>query len=490
MFMMSTGTKIPFIGRQNELKKLQDLFLIEKAKLVVIKGRRRVGKSRLIEEFAKNKRFLSFSGLAPVPGLKAQDQRDEFASQLCAHFGIPNLNFKNWTNGFNLLSKQLGSEPTIILFDEISWMGLKDPTFIPKLKTWWDLVLQQYSNVTLIFCGSISTWIEKNIINSTAFFGRIALTIDLSPLSIFESSQLLKAMGFKGSAYDIFKILSVTGGIPWYLEHISPFEMADANIKRLCFEKDGILTLEFDRIFHDLFNGHGSLYKKIVYILGSGMRNLSEIRKSLDYPFSGRLSTYIKNLITSGFVTQHYQWSLKSGRLNKQSLYRLSDPYARFFIKYIEPNLPKIEQNTFQDLSLNQLPGWDAMMGFQLESLLLKNRNLLIKTMGIQAGDILSDNPYIQYPTSRKKGCQIDYLIQTQTKNLFLCEFKFTRRELNSEIITSMQEKINRFSTPRGFAVVPVLFHLSGVTDTVYEQHFFYRIIDIADFLDPDKKND
>lgn len=86
------------------------------------------------------------------------------------------------------------------------------------------------------FSGSVSTWIEENILNSTAFFGRINVTITLSPLSIRESSQLLKANGYQGSAYDIYKLLGILGGVPWYLEQVREGVSADGLISELCFQ--------------------------------------------------------------------------------------------------------------------------------------------------------------------------------------------------------------------------------------------------------------
>ena len=476
-----------FIGRKNELKKLEDLNQSNRANLVVINGRRRIGKSRLAEEFAKNKVFLSFTGLAPIDHVNDQDQRDAFARQFASHFKLPPLTFSNWSDAFSHLSLHLTPSPTVILFDEISWMGTKDPTFLPKLKVWWDLELQKYPNVTLVLCGSVSTWIEENIIQSTAFFGRISLHLTLGDLSLPESYQFLKKEGFNQSTYDTFKVFSITGGVPWYLEQINSFQSVDENIKRLCFDKNGLLVREFDLIFHDLFSRRGTIYKKIVHLLSEGMRDLLQIRTALDYPPSGSLSDHLKALIISGFVTQHYTWSIKTGNLGRQSLYRLSDNYLRFYLKYIEPNLPKINKNSYQELSLRGLPGWDAMMDFQVETLLLSNRHLILKALNIHPQDIVADNPYLQRKTNRLKGCQIDYLIQTHTNNLFICEFKFSRREINLDIIESVQNKIKRFSVPRGFGISPVLLHFGGVTDAIHNQKYFYRIIDIADFLEKQK---
>lgn len=471
----------PFVGRDHELQRLEDLSRSGRASLVVIKGRRRIGKSRLAEEFGKNKVFLPFSGLAPVKGVTAQDQRDAFTHAVAALFHLPPFTCTDWSDVFAYLSRYLIEKPTVILFDEISWMGSKDPTFVSKLKVWWDLVLQNHPSTMLILCGSISTWIDKNIINSTAFFGRVSLYLELTELPIPRCRELLTLQGFKGSDLDFFKVLSVTGGVPWYLEQIQTYQSADDNIKRLCFEKNGLLVREFDRIFNDLFSSRGEIYKKIITLLSQGMKDRITLQKAMAYAPSGTLSNHLKALEICGFVSKHLDWSLKTGKPAKQTLYRLSDNYLRFYTHYIEPNLTKIEQGSFLEVPLSSLPGWEPMLGFQLESLLLKNRSLLYRALGIHPQDIVMDNPYIQKATGRNKGCQIDYLIHMRSNTLFVCEVKMRRRELGLEVIDEMKAKIASLAVPKGFGISPVLFHLGPVSDALLSSRYFYRIIDIAD---------
>lgn len=471
----------PFVGRDTELRRLEDLSKSGRACLVVIKGRRRIGKSRLAEEFGKNKVFLPFSGLAPVKGVTAQDQRDAFMRQFATLFHIPTFTVSDWGDAFAHLTRHLTNKSTVILFDEISWMGSKDPTFISKLKVWWDLVLQNHPSVTLILCGSISTWIDKNIINSTVFFGWVSLYLELTELSIPQCRALLKLQGFAGSDLDFFKILSVIGGVPWYLEQIQTHQSADENIKRLCFEKNGLLVHEFDRIFNDLFSSRGEVYKKIITNLSRGMKSLAALRKEMAYSPSGTLSHYLKALEICGFVSKHPDWSLKTGKTGKLTLYRLSDNYLRFYIHYIEPNLTKIEQEAFLEVPLSSLPGWEPILDFQLENLLLKNRPLLYRALGIHAQDIVIDNPYFQKKSDRKKGCHIDYLIQMHSNTLFVCEVKMRRRELGLEVIDTMKTKMASLVVPKGFGISPVLFHLGPVSDALLSSRYFYRIIDIAD---------
>jgi len=471
-----------FIGRRNELERLRVLRGKRAPGLVVVKGRRRVGKSRLINHFAsanKVRKYWDFAGLAPEKGVDAKTQRAHFGRQLAMHLNVAPFSFTDWSDAFDHLSHHL-REGDIVLFDEISWMGIKDPTFIAKLKAWWD---RQTLPITMVFCGSVSTWIEKNILKSAAFFGRVNLTLTLDPLPIPDAYEMIKAFGFKGSDYDTLKLLSVLGGIPWYLEQVSPGFSADDLIKQLCFEKDSLLVLEFDRIFHDLFDGKGASYKRILEALKEGSKLLSEIRQALDFAHSGTLSQYLDHLVTAGFVRKQTLWSFKTIQPLKQSLYRICDPYMRFYLKLIEPNRNKIDLGGFSRASLSAIPGFDAHIGLQLEQLLLQNRPLLLKAMGINPSDVVMDGPYRQSKTSVRNGCQIDYLVQTSTKNLFICEFKFRRRELGIEVIKQVKERVSALKVPRGYASIPILFHVGGVTSGVATDDYFYRVIDISELL-------
>jgi AAA+ ATPase superfamily predicted ATPase len=471
-----------FIGRKQELKRLLDLFQQERSSIVVIKGRRRIGKSRLAIEFAKSMgcKFIHITGLAPDPEITSQQQLDNFASQLCLQLCIPNVTFKDWSDAFYFCSYHLQESPTLILFDEISWLGDQDPTFVSKIKIWWDLYLSASSNVMLVLCGSVSTWIEDNIINSTALFGRISLILTLQPFSIPESFQYLRLNGYKGSFYDLYKVLAVTGGVPWYLEQISCKYMASENIKQICFTPGGILVEEYSRIVNDLFNKKSITYQKILESLKDGALTLHQIRNAISYVNSGTISIYMEHLITSGFVKKYQQWSLKTGKLGKQSLYSLCDPYVRFYLKYMQPRLEQIKDGRLASMDINTLPGFEIMLSLQMETLLLQNRDLLLKALNISAFDCVQDNPYIQKPIATSKGCQIDYLIQTRNKNLYVCEFKFKLREISLDIIDELRDKIKRLNVPRNQGVVPVLFHIGGVADSVYEKDFFFRVIDLA----------
>jgi AAA+ ATPase superfamily predicted ATPase len=475
---------LAFTGREHELQLLEDLLTKKVASIAVITGRRRVGKSRFIQEFAKNKKFLIFTGLPPAEATSAQSQRDEFSRQLSLQTKLPEVTVDDWSKAFLLLANETKQGRIIILLDEISWMGSKDPDFLGKLKNAWDLQFKKNPKLILVLCGSVSSWIAKNIINSTGFLGRIALKLTLTELPLKACSQLLEAINFKRSPLEKSMILSVTGGIPWYIESIYPTYSALENMRKLCFEKDGLLVDEFKFIFNDLFGRRGAICKKIVECLVEGSAEYNDIRKALNYSNSGSLSEYLEDLVTCGFIQRDFNWNFKSGKELGLSKFRLSDNYLRFYLKYIAPRLGKIKKNQFFTQSLSSLANWDGIMGLQFENLILNNRISVLKKMGIKLEDIMCDNPFFQRKTVKQKGCQIDYLIQTKHSTLLACEIKHSKNKIGLEVMTSVKEKLSRLALPKSFVCLPVLIHVNGVTEELQESDYFSHIIDFTELLD------
>ena len=479
-------THLPFIGRKNELKALDSLTHKKAASLVVIRGRRRIGKSRLIKEFSKPYRFLNFIGLPPTPKTTAQMQRDIFADQLAKCLSLPKLQASDWSELFTSLARETREGRAVILFDEISWMGSEDDSFLGKLKNAWDLEFKENGELILILCGSVSAWIEENILKNTGFVGRLSSVLDLKELSLPECNQLLNIIGFRGSSHEKFKLLSVTGGIPRYLEEIRSDRLADENLRELCFTRQGVLFREFKEIFLDIFSKRSNLYKKIIESLVDGKKESSEILEYLKRSKTGRLSEYMSHLILSGFISRDYTWEVQSEKESILSHYRLSDNYLRFYLKYIDPNKNKIENGRFENNALSSLPGFDSIIGLQFENLALNNRKFIWGKLNLHPSDIVTDNPYFQRPQLRKKGCQIDYLIQMKTKMLYACEIKFSKNKVSSKVIRDMQKKLDAFYLPRGFAILPVLIHVNGVTNKLIDQQYFSHIINFSDLLTND----
>lgn len=473
-----------FIGRESELATLNSVLRKKTASLVVVKGRRRVGKSRLIEEFAKKLTFYRFMGLAPNDKITAQDQRDHFSFQLNQQTGLPEIKTDDWSKLFSLLFERTKTGRVIVFFDEITWMAADDPTFLSKLHHAWEAYYKNNLEFILILCGSVSAWIEKNILSSTGYFGRISINLTLKELPLNYSNALLMSVGFKGSNYEKLMLFAVMGGIPWYLEQVDPGLSAIENIKKLCFTKDGLLVNDFKFIFHDLFGAlRGKVHRNIIDALADGPADYEKISSGVNYISSGPFSEYLNELILSGFICRDYIWAIKTGKTSSLSKYRLSDNYLRFYIKYIAPKLDQIDKQQFINIALASLPGWDSIIGLQFENLVLNNRALMYQALQLDPNHVVNDNPYFQRKNKVQNGCQIDYLIQTKFNTLYICEIKFSTKTLTNKVINEVKEKINKLKLPKEFSCLPVLIVANEVSQKIVEENYFAKIIDLRDFL-------
>jgi AAA+ ATPase superfamily predicted ATPase len=472
-----------FIGRREEIKGLKTLLKKKSASLAVIKGRRRIGKTRLAEEFGEEftKHYI-FAGLAPSQANTSEDQKKEFQRQMKRQ-GIRSFGDEDWGNLLDDVADACKRGKTLVVLDEISWMGHGDKTFLAKLKNAWDLGFKKNPHLVLIISGSNSTWIEKNILRDTGFVGRLSYRLKLEELSLNECNEFWGSHAENVSSFDKLKILSITGGVPRYLEEIDAGTSSEENIKRLCFKKEGLLFHEFEDIFSDSLSKKSEHYKTIVkHLAEEKASTLGEVAKVLGRERSGGdISDYLDDLCNVGFVTRDYTWDLEKGKESKISQFRLSDNYLRFYLKYIEPNKQKIEGGTMRSLP----PGWETIMGFQFESLVLSknNRMKIYEILDIPLDSVIQANPFLQTQTIRRKKCQIDYLIQTRDGSLYVCEIKFKKGPLNSEVIKEVKKKIERLKRPRHMSCRPVLIHVNGVSDSVENSDYFVKMIDFGELL-------
>ncbi len=474
----------PFLGREHELMLMNNLTTKQSASLVVVSGRRRIGKSRFISEFGEKYKFYSFVGLPPSKAKTAQAQRTFFAKRLSQQFSMPMPPHDDWADLFWYLADRIKRGGRIVLLlDELSWMAKGDADFLGKLKTAWDEQFKKNAKLILVLCSSISLWTEENIIKSTGYMGRPSLHLHLTELPLPLCNAFWGKYSKRISAFEKLKFLSVSGGVPRYLEEIKPKLSASENIKQLCFDRRGILYQEFDNIFSDLFKAHSARYQKIVTALASGNKEYKEICQAIDTEPNSVISSYLEELEKAGFISRDYSWNLKSSKRSAISRFRLSDNYLRFYLKAILPNQDRILSDEYVDASIDNLPAWDTIIGLQFENLVLNNRKGIKKILNIQPGDTLVDGSYYQRKTTKHPACQIDYMIQTKFNTIYICEVKFRKNKIDRKVIAECEQKIKALNLPTGFSYRPVLIHVNGVQDSVVDSEFFAAIIDFSEML-------
>ena len=333
----------------------------------------------------------------------------------------------------------------------------------------------------MVLCGSVSSWIDKKILKSKGFVGRPSLNLLIPELSMRECAAFWRRGGCRASSTDIIDVLSVAGGVPKYLENIDPALSADENIKRLCFTPGALLVEEFDEIFNDALDANLGLKKRILMSLRDGNKTPTEVAEALGLENNGHLSGYLDELELAGFVAKDTGLNPCTGKRSNTVRYRISDNYTRFYLKYIEPNRELIAKGTFSFVSLAQLPGWDAVLGLQFESLVHANLREIIRRIGLDQTLILSAAPYVQHPTTRAAGCQIDLLVQTRRMH-YVVEIK-RRESIGEWVVTEVEEKMAKLKTSRTVSVVPVLVYDGRLSKRVTADGYFGWTISAQEML-------
>lgn len=472
-----------FVGRTKDLEELAKLPK-DSAHLIVISGRRRIGKSALLQHFGKqfatkSKHFIEISGLAPQKHHNTADQLQNFSEQLSAHTGLPPFKLNNWTEAFHTLAKLTEKGNYFILLDEISWMGSKDKTFTGKLKIAWDKYFKNNPKLMMALCGSVSSWIEKNILRDQDFVGRISWEKNLGPLSLSECSLFWKNK--KVSANEKLKILAITGGIPKYLEEININLGAEQNIKNLCFSESGYLVNEFEKIFNDIFDRRSITYKNILKTIINKKLSPKAVAEEMNLKQNGDLTQYLHDLELAGFIQREYLWGF-SGKTKKLSQVRIKDNYIRFYLKYIEPNKERIKKSLFDNHALESLSQWDSIMGFQFENLIYDNILDIFKLMHLSPQSILQYGSYFQTTTKARQGCQIDLLILDKRNTLYLCEIKF-RKKIGITVIAEIEKKIKRLKLPKNFSVRPCLIYAGEISEELSNSDYFDHLINVENLM-------
>ncbi|MBQ3721030.1 MAG: AAA family ATPase [Fibrobacter sp.] len=473
-----------FVGRTAELERLQTLWNKSVASLVTIRGRRRIGKSTLVLEFAKRSKakFIKLEGLQPVDGVNNGTQLAAFDKQLSKQTKKKRPPSTSWFDAFSALEESLPKKGrVVVLLDEISWMGKFDPGFAGELKQAWDNWFSKRENLIIFLCGSVSSWIDKKIVKSKAFLGRPSMNLVLQELPLNECVEFWGKAAKRTSTREIIDVLSVTGGVPEYLENINPALSADENIKSLCFRPGALLVSEFEEIFNDTLDANLGTKRKMLYTLSERKLTATEIADELHLENNGHVSDNLNELELAGFIMRDDGINPASGKKSNLGKYRIKDNYTRFYLKYIEPKRNLIEKDAFRFLSLEQLPAWNSILGLQFENLVMSNLHLLLQKIGLDNALITSAAPYVQNKTNRQQGCQIDLLIQT-AKCAYLVEMK-RRNIIDESVVCEVEEKMNRLKLKKGMSLRPVLVYEGNLSKRVPADAFFSHIISVDELL-------
>jgi AAA+ ATPase superfamily predicted ATPase len=324
------------IGRNLEQALLKEAIDNDKSELIALYGRRRIGKTYLIREYFKTKLVFEMSGLF---GGSLKDQLETFNKELIKRTKRTELETaKSWFQAFTMLESYLdkfkSGSKKVIFIDEFPWIATPKSKFLMAFENFWNTYCTKRNDLIVVICGSAASYMVQKIIkNKGGLHNRITRKIRLLPFNLYETEAFLLKNGIKYTRYDVIQIYMALGGVPHYLEKLSKGLSASQNIDTLCFSKDGVLNDEFNQLFASLFDD-SERHMKLIKTLAKSNKGLTrnELINQSKISSSGDFSSKLEELIESGFVTNYPYYQNKK----QLTLYRLSDEYARFYLKFID----------------------------------------------------------------------------------------------------------------------------------------------------------
>jgi len=474
-----------FFGREAEISDLMSLWMKRSGSFVTCRGRRRIGKSTLIDVFASQSkaRFIKIEGARPKPGYANETELAVFAEQLAAVTDADETVPSSWLKAFIRLDREIrDGERTVVLLDEISWLGRYDSTFADMLKIAWDNHWSKHDKLVVVVCGSVSSWIKEQFVDNGAFFGRRSLDLVVRELPLREYVKFWGREAKRIAPREIIDILSVTGGVPRYLSEVKPGLTAAENLRMMAFSPNSILRIDFDEMFSDVITRLQTLSGAILRALVAGPLTVSQISENLSIGKGGKISDAVQQLEEAGLISSDGGKNPETGDDLRERHYRISDNYSRFYLKYIEREKSVIDKDAYAFVSLEALDEWGSVMGLQFENLVLNHYAALIEPLHLGNALIESVAPYRRArKADGQKGLQIDILLQTKRNN-YVIELK-RQGHIGREVIAEVEEKIAKLAMPRNKSARPVLVYEGELAPSVETEGFFDSIIPFRSLL-------
>jgi uncharacterized protein len=431
------------IGRQEEIKILHKTLQSKEAELVAITGRRRIGKTYLTNMIFEENMAFDVIGTQNAPN---EEQLQNFTNQLIQYYQSP-LPIKkpdNWTEAFSMLRTYLQSislkQKKVIFFDELPWLAGQKSGFLSAFGYFWNSWASK-QNLVIVICGSAASWMVQKVVNDKGgLHNRITQHIHLEPFTLSETKEFLESKEVFYDYYQVVQLYMAIGGIPHYLKAIDGSKSAVQNINNLCFNKNGLLYDEFNRLYASLFT-HADMHVDIVRILAQKKQGMTrnEIANLSKIKNGGGLSNVLNELILSGFITEIFPF----GKKKKDKLFRLTDEYSLFYLQFMEANRQQ-GKDVWQHLS--QTSTFTAWSGYAFESICLKHIESIKKAMGI-SGIYSTASSFYQKGNEEQEGVQIDLLIDRNDHIINLFEIKFYNKPytITKEYAENLRQKMWRF---------------------------------------------
>ena len=446
------------IGRKKELGIFKKIISSNKAEFVAVYGRRRVGKTFLINEYFSKEADLFLSLQGKKDG-SMEEQLFHFKRMLEEAFfnNQPISRLASWEDAFELLVKvteerikQANLKTIVVFLDELPWLSTPKSGLLQALDYFWNSRLSKLPQFKLIVCGSAAAWMIDNLVHAKGgLYNRLTHNLKLSPFTLKETKDFCQSKKLKLADDQILELYLALGGIPYYLEQVQRGSSVPQNIANLCFSQSGALRNEWEKLFVALF-GESEIYERIIkalFLKKKGL-SLSELAHELEISIGGRFKKRLEELEEAGFISSFVPY----GNKVKNTYYRILDEFSLFHLQWID-NAPKgilLGKSGNYWLNKIKLPSYISWAGISFESVCLRHSEEIAASLGLSAiPHTVGTWRYV--PSGKeaksKSGAQIDLLFDREDNVVNLCEIKYTKEifSIDKKYASELKQKLEVF---------------------------------------------
>ncbi len=416
------------IGRKNEITELRRYYKSGRAEFVAVYGRRRVGKTFLINEVFHDNMVFHHTGLSPYDRrrrVSIKDQLQNFYFSLIRH-GMEAINQpKSWMEAFFLLERFLETTDNgsrqVVFIDELPWMDTARSGFLTALEAFWNGWGNTRHNLMLVVCGSATSWMLDNLINNMGgLYGRLTGELKLSPFTLKECEEFFRSRNIKMSRYNVVQAYMILGGIPFYMNLFNPSLSLAQNIDALFFARNAKLGDEFCRLFNSVFD-HAEETMSIIRVLGTRHAGYTrqELSEKTGISPNGEFTKMLKALIGSDFVVKYVPF----GASQRDEHYKLTDSFCWFWLHFKDDRQMRHDDYWQHHLRESEISAW---RGIAFEEVCLQHIRQI--KQALQIGAVSStESAFIIRGEGLTEGMQIDLVINRNDDVVNLCELKYSK---------------------------------------------------------------
>ena len=441
-----------FLGRERELRDLEELYAQEQFQLFILYGRRRVGKTTLLNEFCKGKETIFYSAEQSNTKLNL----DKFSELVFTHYKETSLSpFTSWENALTYIDQRQGDRRLVLVFDEFPYLVRKNRALLSTLQHMIDHRLKD-GRLFIILCGSYMGFMEKEVLGSKSpIFGRRTGQLKLLPFTFRTSVRFMEG----NTPEDKLKLYGAFGGTALYLSQIQPRQSFEENIKRAFLRATAYLYEEPLLLLRQEVQEPG-IYSAVMEAIASGYTKSNEIATKIGEE-PAKCLKYIHTLCELGIVYRETPYGEKETA--RKTIYGISDLMFRFWYRYVFANRTLLETGAAEIVWKQKIaPDYPTYMGLVFEQvcrdyLLEQNLKGTLPFLFTGIGRWWGSDP------KSRQAVEID-LVASDGRQYLIGECKWRGEPLDVSVIRALEEKADVFYAGRGKTWY-VFFSRSGFTE-------------------------